>query len=1248
MDPLSVTASIIALCQGIGVCWKVYSGVKDANQDIERLQKEVTNVEGLIERVEELFRSPSRPNLSESKELKNALQGCHSELQRLKDKLGSGERKFLKVVKTRAKVQLGDVNRKLDFGNLPVAEGAFYGSFTDRHEPECLLGTRTDLLKCIAEWVKDPHGKCIFWLHGAAGAGKSTISRTVAKNTADQSQLAASFFFKRGEKDRGNASRLFTTLASQIAYRIRDTGPIIQSAIDTDPSIGGMRPAEQFDKLIFQPLSQLRPNKHNVPHQPIKAVFVIDALDECDGKEDQRLIISLLGRLTSLKSVDMRVFLTSRPELPLRLGFSELSGGTHRDMILHEAPGIKHDIALFIEQEFMKIRKHHSLPSSWPGDEIIQKLVCMSVPLFIFAATACLFIGSEYRDPDKSINIVMKYQTNLHTSGLGPTYFPVLDPLATVAISDPQNELAEEFRVIVGTILSLMSPLSIPSLSGLLSIPERTIDRMLKPLHSVLDVPSQTNRHAAVRMFHLSFRDFLFNQSLCDVHKGRFKPFWINDKEAHGTIYRRCIELMASPEGLQDNICGLSIGTLQKDVDKATVEKHLTPELRYACRYWLYHLEQSADKIDDGSQVYTFLQKHLLNWFEIISLSDEMSAILEMINTLDSIVDEDNSENISAFVHDIKRFAIWNQYIIGKAPLQTYYSALIFAPKKCKVRCTFKPEERIEWMSQLPRVPDDWSGLLKTIRGHTDIVSSVAFLPRGRTQENHMIRLWDTATVSSQQLLSEHTDCVTSIAFSHRMKTFASVLGDYTIQLWDAATGSPQHLLDGHTMDITSMEFSPDGKILASASRDSTMRLWDVASGSPQQLLIGNPEGATSMAFSPDGKTLASASRDSIISLWDVATGSLRQSLDGHTMGVVDIMTFTSSYDGKRLISISRDLTVRLWDVATGSLQKLLPRHPNMAFSVALSPNGKLLASARLGSTVWLRDTATGAVQKLNAHTNLVPGVAFSPDSKTLTSDPRDHTVKLRDVATITSQHLLSDSRYSGYITAMGFSPDGKMLASVSSGGTTLLWDTATGTSQRTLLDIRQESGYVRYKCTCVALSTDGKMFASSDGDIISLKNMATGTRLMLGGYTDGFEFTNITFSPDNTMLASLSEDEAIKLWDVATGKLQNTFSTLNFDLSAFYFSKDGHNINTNSHSISIKTGQSFLLSDNTRQDEGRDKIFLVKDEWSTRNGERLIWLPRNDRPTASAVHHNTIAVGHDSGNVSFFTFSDSNIHSQP
>ena len=70
-----------------------------------------------------------------------------------------------------------------------------------------------------------------------AGTGKSTISRTVARSLKDTNHLGASFFFKRGEGDRGNTKKCFPTLTRQLILRISELRSGVYKALHDNPNI---------------------------------------------------------------------------------------------------------------------------------------------------------------------------------------------------------------------------------------------------------------------------------------------------------------------------------------------------------------------------------------------------------------------------------------------------------------------------------------------------------------------------------------------------------------------------------------------------------------------------------------------------------------------------------------------------------------------------------------------------------------------------------------------------------------------------------------------------------------------------------------------------------------------------------------------------------------------------------------------------------------------------------------------------
>jgi NACHT domain len=518
-------------------------------------------------------------------------------------------------------------------------ERACFNSRENAKHRSCLPGTRVDILKDIDDWYNNANGKHIMWLSGWAGTGKSTIARTVARKLQDDNRLAASFFFSRAHDDTSSAACFATT----IAYQLGDFDPrvreIIEDTLEKHPRLITQSIPEQWRKLVLGPLAEVGQN----PADQKPLLLVIDALDECAGEDNVALIIHLLAQIPQICGQRLLVFLASRPEYSVR---PELLCIEHKELKLQSVneDAVNSDISLFISKEFERISLKLQAESGWPEEKAIDSLVEGASGLFIWAATACRYVklGRTKTIASSRLNHILQGSSAESTpqQKLSQIYTEVLtDSVRAEWSQSEQDKHCSSLRDMLGAIILLRAPLSVAALRNLIKHSE--IESTLGDLHSILDIPKGSN--SSIRLHHPFFRDFLpttqtsqQGERHCDeVESGLDRRFYINEEEQHLSLAESCLDLMG--ENLKSEICKLKGSGIHTN-DASRINKCIPSELRYACCYWVEHLQHGRARLYSGCKTHLFLQEHLLHWVEVLSSLDMAFECVQMIVCLSSMV----------------------------------------------------------------------------------------------------------------------------------------------------------------------------------------------------------------------------------------------------------------------------------------------------------------------------------------------------------------------------------------------------------------------------------------------------------------------------------------------------------------------------------------------------------------------------------------------------------------------------------
>jgi RNA polymerase sigma factor (sigma-70 family) len=344
---------------------------------------------------------------------------------------------------------------------------------------------------------------------------------------------------------------------------------------------------------------------------------------------------------------------------------------------------------------------------------------------------------------------------------------------------------------------------------------------------------------------------------------------------------------------------------------------------------------------------------------------------------------------------------------------------------------------------------------IRRLAGHLYGVDALAFTRDGKQLLSGgvgtALRVWDVASGRDLLAFAEHDSYVNCVAYSPDGKTLATAGLDGTIRLWEPGAGRPARVFaGGHQQRVWHVAYSPDGRELVSWGHDRTVRFWNVAAGREIRRLDVPEGGPTStVAVSPDSRVLALWDSGRGLRLVGAATGKEQYRLacdPGFTVGV------RFSPDSRRLAVMSYPepgggaTVLHLWDTTTG--KEVSKWDVASAGQFVFSSDGRKLAgvdSASLPAGVQKRSLWVWDVAARKERSFTVPVVArvfslaWSPDGRVLALGTSDGEIVLVELASGQVRRRLAG--HHSYVRSLCFSPDGKTLASGSADTTALVWD---------------------------------------------------------------------------------------------------------------------------------------------------------------------------------------------------------------
>ncbi|PQE29352.1 hypothetical protein CJF30_00011350 [Rutstroemia sp. NJR-2017a BBW] len=586
-----------------------------------------------------------------------------------------------------------------------------------RDDKKRIEDTKGGLLEGLYDWVlensdfqqwRNDQQSRLLWIKGDPGKGKTMLLCGVI-NELEKSKAKSvllSYFFCQATDSRINYA---TAVLRGLIYLLVDQQPSLISYIRTKYDQAGKTLFEDANAWVA--LSEIF---INILHDPsLDYVYlIVDALDEC--VTDLPKLMDLIVQTSSI-SPRIKWIISSRNWPNIERILDTTTQKPRLCLELNEK-SVSAAVATFIQLKVEWLAKRNNYIND--TREAIERYLTLNAnDTFLWVALVC-----------QELSNIPRWEALQQLTEFPPGLDALYQRMLNQIIHSKYAELCKSILAVASTVYR---PITLDELVALVDMPNRVAGDC-EALTQIIGLCGSflTLRESTIFFVHQSAKEFLLGQALDKV-------FPSGKEKVNYTIFSRSIQVMSSI--LQRDVYSLRAPGISIDQIKQPDPDPLAAA-RYSCLYWVDHLldsntgGNSNDDLKDSGSVHKFLCQSFLYWFEALSLMRSLANGVVMIRKLEDWV---------------QRFVLYNRLVIEQTPLQSYCSALVFAPEKSIVRKTF--EKCIPpWIQQKPIVEPYWNAMLQTLEGHTNGVSSVAFSPDSKQivsgSYDSTVRVWNIAT----------------------------------------------------------------------------------------------------------------------------------------------------------------------------------------------------------------------------------------------------------------------------------------------------------------------------------------------------------------------------------------------------------------------------------------------------------------------------------------------------------------------